>query len=64
MKIAISNEKLIVLKSNRLYRMGKDLSDSKPIALPNLLIKQFFATTETLYIYDGEILHYYQLKLD
>jgi len=62
--IAISNENLIVLKSGKLYRMDKDLSDSQPIKLPNLLIKQFFATTETLYIYDGENLHHYQLKLD
>lgn len=63
-KIALSKEKLIVLKQGGLYQMSKDLEIIRPIKLPNLLIKQFFATTETLYIYDGEILHHYQLKLD
>lgn len=63
-KIAISNEKLIVLKEGKLYRMSKNLDHIQPIKLPNLLIKQFFATTETLYIYDGENLHHYQLKSD
>lgn len=63
-KIAISNEKLIALKSGVLYLMEKDLSNAQPIQLPNLLIKQFFATTETLYIYDGKNLHHYQLKSD
>jgi len=32
-----------------------------PIKLPNLLINQFFVTNETLYIYDDEFLHQYQL---
>lgn len=63
-KIALSKEKLIVLKQGQLYQMSKNLEIIIPIKLPNLLIKQFFATTETLYIYDGEILHHYQLKLD
>ena len=63
-KISLSKENLIVLKQGKLFLMDKELQNIQPIKLPNLLIKQFFATTETLYIYDGEILHHYQLKLD
>lgn len=63
-KLALSKENLIVLKQGLLYLMTKDLEHKQPIQLPNLLIKQFFATTETLYIYDGEIFYHYQLKLD
>ena len=29
--------------------------------LPKVLVKQFFVTNQTLYIYDEELLHHYQL---
>jgi hypothetical protein len=29
--------------------------------LPKILVKQFFVTNQTLYIYDEEFLHHYQL---
>ncbi|MDO7172981.1 hypothetical protein [Mariniflexile sp. AS56] len=62
--LATDNENLVFKKDNRLFYLKKDTDTITPIALPNLLINQFFVTNETLYIYSDETLHKYQLKID
>ncbi|WP_308990759.1 hypothetical protein QLS71_004680 [Mariniflexile litorale] len=62
--INIDNENVIFKKDNNLYYLKKNTKTIVPITLPNLLINQFFVTNETLYIYDKETLHKYQLKID
>lgn len=61
--ICETNENIILKKENRLYYLVKGAKEIVPMDLPELLIKAFFATDETLYIYDGEFLHQYQLKI-
>ncbi len=56
------NENIILKKKNKLFYFNGDFDNIIPLDLPELLIKAFFATDETLYIYDGEFLHQYQLK--
>ena len=56
------NENIILKKDNKLFYLSGDYNNIIPLNLPELLIKAFFATDETLYIYDGEYLHQYQLK--
>lgn len=55
---------LIFQKENNLY--FKNISDSeiKDLGISKKTIKQFFVMNQTLYIYDGEILHQYQLLKD
>ena len=54
---------LILLRNNNdLYIYDESLNLIKPLKIPNLLIKQFLVTDETLYIYDDENLRRYQLK--
>lgn len=55
---------LILKKDNQLFYLKDNTENPIPIKLPNLLINQFLLTNETLYIYDGEILHQFQLKID
>lgn len=55
---------LLLQKENSLFILSKSDNKIKAISLPELLIKQFFVTNETLYIYDGEMLHQYQLIND
>ncbi|MBT8310755.1 MAG: hypothetical protein HKO72_11005, partial [Flavobacteriaceae bacterium] len=57
------NDNLILKKENKLYFMFQDSGEFIQMDLPELLIKAFFATDETLYIYDGEFLHKYQIKI-
>ena len=57
-----SNGNYIFKKGNELHYLKKDSEQMKQIVLPELLIKQFLVTNETLYIYDEEFLHEYQLK--
>ena len=59
-----NNGNLFLLKENTLFFMANGTDSIKKILLPNLLIKQFFVTNETLYIYDDEYLHQYQLKMN
>ena len=59
-----NNNNLYLLKENTLYFKAKNSTEIKTINLPKLLIKQFFVTNETLYIYDDEFLHQYQLIND
>ena len=53
----------IVLQSNdkNLYYLQKNSQTIVPIETPKLLIKQFLVTNGSLYIYDNEFLHEYQL---
>lgn len=60
--ISETNENMILKKENELFYLKKNTKNKIPITLPNLLIDQFFVTNETLYIYDSEILHQFQLK--
>lgn len=55
---------LILKKDNQLFYLKNNNGNPIPIKLPNLLINRFLLTNETLYIYDGEILHQFQLKID
>ena len=62
-EITEDNGNLIVKSTNQLYYMAKDTEVLIPIKLPELLINRFLLTNETLYIYDGELLHQFQLKI-
>jgi len=62
--IAESNGNLVLKKDNSLFYLKNDSENVVPISIPNLLINRFFVTNETLYIYDGEMLHQYQLLND
>ncbi|MCR8666843.1 hypothetical protein NO995_04060 [Aestuariibaculum sp. M13] len=57
-----SNENIILKKENTLFFLKNESDKIIPIKLPNLLIDAFFVTKETLYIYDNETLHEYQIK--
>lgn len=59
--ISESNGNIVLQKDNSLFYLKNNTGNVIPIQLSNLLIKQFFVTNETLYIYDGEFLHQYQL---
>jgi len=61
-EIAENNGNLILKSGNELYYMAKGTNDLIPIKLPELLINRFLLTNETLYIYNGETLHQFQLK--
>ena len=63
-QISKSNGHLILKKEDTLYFKHKKNEDILPINLPKLLINQFLLTNETLYIYDLEKLHKYQLKIN
>ena len=62
-EIAVNNGNLILKSGNELYYLAKDTEALIPINLPELLINWFLLTNETLYIYDGELLHQFQLKI-
>ena len=62
--MAFSKAHLLLKKENNLYILSKNDTKIEPITHPNLLINQFLVTNESLYIYDGEILRQYQLKLE
>ena len=61
-KLAQVNGNLILKKENKLFYLAKDTKIFREIKTPKLLINQFFVTNETLYIYNDEFLHQYQLK--
>jgi hypothetical protein len=58
------NGNIYLLKDQSLFFMADGTTEIQPISLANLLIKQFLVTDESLYIYDGESLHRYQLKIN
>jgi hypothetical protein len=57
------NENLILKKNNSLFYFKKNSETGIQIKTPNLLINGFFVTNETLYIYDDENIHQFQLKI-
>ncbi len=61
-QIEEQNENFLLLKENSLFYLPKDQKEISSISLPELLISRFFVTDETLYLYDGEILHQYLIK--
>jgi len=63
-EIVEDNGNLILKSGNQLYYLAKDTDVLIPINLPELLINRFLLTNETLYIYDGELLHQFQLKIE
>ncbi len=58
-----SNNLLFLQKNNTISIYNKTNNTFNLIDLPKLLIKQFFVTNESLYIYTGEMLYKFQLKL-
>ena len=56
-----SNGDIYLKKVNELFYLKKETENVEQIKTPKLLIKQFLVTNETLYIYDEEFLHKYQL---
>jgi len=63
-EIAEDNGNLIIKSDNNLFFMAKYTNSLVPIKIPQLLINRFLLTNETLYIYDGETLHQFQLKIN
>ncbi len=61
-EISESNENIVLKKEQNLFYLKKNEEIPISILIPNLLINQFFVTNETLYIYDNELLHQYQIK--
>ena len=52
---------LFLKKENTIYYKLKNSDTFLNLNLPKVLVKQFFVTNQTLYIYDEEFLHHYQL---
>ena len=52
---------LFLKKKNKLFYKPINNDVILALDLPKILLKQFFVTNETLYIYDEEFLHHYQL---
>ena len=55
------NGVLFLQKENSIYYKLKNNESFLLLNLPKILVKQFFVTNQTLYIYDEEFLHHYQL---
>ena len=55
---------IIALKNNTLYTKTISADEFQILDIPKKTIKQFFVMNQTLYIYDGETLHQYQLIKD
>lgn len=60
-KMTLSNDKLVILKKDKLFFLTENLSKEVSIKTPDLNIKDLYLFDEFLYIYDGEIIH--KLKL-
>lgn len=60
-KLDESNENLVLQKNNTLYYLKKGSTDFVKLNLPDLLIKQFLLTNQTLYIYDLKNLNQFHL---
>ncbi|GAA4279793.1 hypothetical protein [Gaetbulibacter aestuarii] len=63
-KLCLAPNGIVLEKENKLFYLKLDDQDVQAIKLPNLLIKQFFVTNETLYIYNFETLAKHQIKID
>lgn len=62
--LSVNNNRVLLNSENKLYLLDKNSNTLKLISIPNLLINQFFATNEIVYIYDKDKLYQYQLKID
>jgi hypothetical protein len=58
---SVLNNVLLFQKNNDLYYKFSNSDEFQVLEIPKNLIKQFFVMNQTLYIYDGEFLHHYQL---
>ncbi|MEX0997506.1 MAG: hypothetical protein WDZ45_10690 [Flavobacteriaceae bacterium] len=56
-KMALSNDKLVVMRNNSLYLLTENLSKETLIKTTDLPIKDLYLSDEFLYIYDGEMIH-------
>ncbi len=63
-KLIQTNGNLILQKINQLFYLVKDTELFLELKISKLLIKQFFVTNETMYIYDDEFLYQYRLKIN
>jgi len=61
-QLALGKANVILKSDQNLFILPKNEATIAPVIMPNLLIKQFLVTNETLYIYDGVKLHQFQLK--
>lgn len=61
-QIMENNGHLVLKKDNGLFYLKDGTKTPSAIKLPNLLIKQFLVTNETMYIYDGEYLHKFKIN--
>ena len=52
---------IIFKKENSLFYKKNDNKKIQILKIPKKTIKQFFVMNQTLYIYDGKLLYYYQL---
>jgi hypothetical protein len=59
-----TNEDVILKREDSLFYLKKNSHNIIPINTGNLLISQFFATNETLYIYGSKTLQEFQLKIN
>lgn len=59
-----NNNNLILKKDNNLYYLKHNAENPILVSTPKLLINQFLLTNGSLYIYDNEFLHEYQLIKD
>ena len=59
-----NNNNLILKKDNHLYYLKHNTENPILVSTPKLLINQFLLTNGSLYIYDNEFLHEYQLIKD
>lgn len=60
--LAENNGNLFLQKGHNLFYLKKNTEYTVPVPALNLLINQFFVTNESLYIYNNELLHKYQIK--
>lgn len=63
-KIKQFAENIILQKDHLLYLLKENETEPIEIQTPNLLIKQFFVTNETLYIYDSQKVHEFKLTIN
>ena len=61
---AVDNENLILKTETKLFYKSKKAETISSVIMPKLLINQFLLTNETVYIYDSEKFHTYQLKFN
>ncbi|RCW94040.1 hypothetical protein [Winogradskyella arenosi] len=63
-RLAFSEAHLVLKSKDKLYILKKNDNSIYPLEQPNLLIKQFLVTNETLYLYHENVLRHYQLKIN